>query len=155
VNLYLAVKVVHVLSATILFGTGLGIAFFKWIVDRSNNVTAIRIISEKVVLADWLFTTPAIVIQALSGAYMAAAAGFSPARGWLLYAVLLFLLAGACWVPVVWLQMRMRDLARASDREGTNLSPEFYRYARIWFALGIPAFLSLVIVFWLMVAKPS
>ena len=154
-NLYLAVKVVHVLSATILFGTGLGIAFFKWIVDRSNNVTAIRIISEKVVLADWLFTTPAIVIQALSGAYMAAAAAFSPARDWLLYAVLLFLLAGACWIPVVWLQMRMRDLARASDREGTNLSPEFYRYARIWFALGIPAFLSLVIVFWLMVAKPS
>ena len=154
-NVYIAVKVVHVLSATILFGTGLGIAFFKWIVDRSNNVSAIRVISEKVVLADWVFTTPAIVVQALSGAYMASAAGFSPTRGWLLYAILLFLFAGACWIPVVWLQMRMRNLAQISDRSETPLPPEFYRYARMWFALGVPAFLSLVIVFWLMVAKPS
>ena len=154
-NVYIAVKVVHVLSATILFGTGLGIAFFKWIVDRSNNVSAIRVVSEKVVFADWVFTTPAILVQAFSGAYLAATAGFSPTRGWLLFAILLFLFAGACWIPVVWLQMRMRNLAQISDRTQTRLPPEFYRYARIWFALGVPAFLSLVVVFWLMVAKPG
>jgi uncharacterized membrane protein len=153
-NLYLGLKVVHVISSTILFGTGLGIAFFKWIVDRSGNVTAIRVVSERVVLADWLFTTPAILVQAASGVALAALAGFPLLRGWLACAILLYLLAGACWLPVVWLQMRMRDLARLAEREGMALPDAYHRYARLWFWLGVPAFLALIVVFWLMVAKP-
>lgn len=153
-NLYIALKVVHVISSTILFGTGLGIAFFKWIVDRSGSVSAIRVVSERVVLADWLFTTPAILIQAVTGIALAALAGFPLLRGWLACAIALYLLAGACWLPVVWLQMRMRDLAREADRSGIPLSDTYRRYANRWFWLGIPAFLSLVMVFWLMVAKP-
>ena len=153
-SLHVALKIAHVISATILFGTGLGIAFFKWIVDRSGNVVAIRVVSERVVLADWLFTTPAIVVQAVTGVALAHLAGFPLSSGWLACAIALYLLAGACWLPVVWLQMRMRDLARRAERDGTPL-PEYYRrLARWWFRLGVPAFLSLVVVFWLMVAKP-
>jgi uncharacterized membrane protein len=152
---YVLLKGIHVISSTILFGTGLGTAFFKWIVDRTGNVAAIRIVSEKVVLADWLFTSPAIVIQALTGATLARLLGFSLTHGWVAYAIGLYCVAGLCWLPVVWLQMRMRDFARESDSHGTSLPNTYWLYARVWFWLGVPAFLSLVVVFWLMVAKPS
>jgi uncharacterized membrane protein len=152
--LYTVIKVIHIVSATILFGTGLGIAFFKWIVDRSGNVTAIRVISERVVLADYLFTTPAIIVQAVTGVALASLVGFPLFKGWLAYAIILYLIAGACWLPVVWLQIRMRDLARRADAGGTALPQSYFAYARMWFWLGIPAFASLMVVFWLMVAKP-
>ncbi len=152
---YVSLKAIHIVSSTVLFGTGLGTAFFKWIVDRSGNVSAIRVVSEKVVLADWLFTSPAIVIQAVTGTLLARLMGFSIAHGWVARAIALYCVAGLCWLPVVWLQMRMRDLARDSDSHGSPLAPTYWRYARVWFWLGVPAFLSLVVVFWLMVAKPG
>jgi uncharacterized membrane protein len=152
---YVPLKAIHIVSSTILFGTGLGTAFFKWIVDRSGNVAAIRVVSERVVLADWLFTSPAIVIQAVTGIALARLLGFPMTHGWLAYAIALYCVAGVCWLPVVWLQMRMRNLARDSDSQGTPLLPTYWSYARMWFWLGVPAFLSLVVVFWLMVAKPG
>ena len=151
---YVELKAVHVISATILFGTGLGTAFFKWIVDRSANVTAIRVVSEKVVLADWLFTTPAIVVQAATGLALANILGYPTTRGWLSHALTLFCLTGLCWIPVVVLQIRMRDLARAAEREGRELGTRYWTYARIWFWLGVPAFAFVTIILWLMVAKP-
>lgn len=152
---YLPLKAIHIVSSTILFGTGLGTAFFKWIVDRSGNVSAIRVVSEKVVLADWLFTSPAIVVQAVTGIVLARLMGFPLTQGWVAYAIGLYCVAGLCWLPVVWLQMRMRDLARDSDSGRSPLPSAYWTYARIWFWLGVPAFLSLVVVFWLMVAKPG
>jgi uncharacterized membrane protein len=148
-------KVIHIVSSTVLFGTGLGTAFFKWTVDRSGNVTAIRVVSEKVVLADWLFTTPAIVVQPVTGIMLAHRIGYPLDHGWLLYALYLYGLAGACWIPVVGLQIHMRDLARAAERDGTPLDAEYWVVARQWFWLGVPAFASVVIVFWLMVWKPG
>jgi uncharacterized membrane protein len=150
----LALKIAHILSATVLFGTGLGIAFFKWVTDRSGNVEAIRVVSERVVLADWVFTTPAVVLQAVTGVLLARASGFSLTSGWILYALLLYALAGACWIPVVWLQIRMRDLARAAARKRGALDARYWRYARIWFWLGVPAFAAVIAVFALMVLKP-
>ena len=152
---YLVLKTVHVVSATILFGTGLGTAFFKWIVDRSGSVPAIRVVSEKVVLADWLFTTPALIVQALTGIALAVRLGYPLTRGWLAYAVGLYLLAGACWLPVVWLQIRMRALARECDRGHAPLPDRYWRYARAWFRVGVPAFGSLLVIFWLMVFRPT
>jgi uncharacterized membrane protein len=151
---YLIVKSLHVISATILFGTGIGIAFFKWIVDRSGDVAAIRVVSERVVLADWIFTTPAIVMQMISGLYLALTAGFSMTQGWLACAIALFFVAGACWIPVVGLQIRMRNLARRAHDAGTPLPAGYFRDSRLWFWLGVPAFGSLVVIYWLMVAKP-
>ncbi len=137
-------KAIHIISSTILFGTGLGTAFFKWIVDRSGSVTAIRVVSERVVLADWLFTSPAIVIQAVTGIALAWLMGFPMTHGWVAYAIALYCIAGLCWLPVVWLQMRMRALARDSDSGGRPLPSTYWTYARIWFWLGVPAFLSLI-----------
>jgi uncharacterized membrane protein len=155
VSLYLFIKWLHILSATILFGTGIGIAFFKWIADRSGDVRAIRLSSERTVLADWIFTTPAVIAQPLSGLAMAQLAGYPVMTGWLALSLCLYVVAGACWLSVVWLQLRMRSLARAADGAGGALPALYWVYARCWFWLGVPAFVALLGVYWLMVAKPS
>jgi uncharacterized membrane protein len=151
---YFVLKLVHILSAAVLAGTGFGIAFFKWVVDRTRNVTAIRVVSEKVVLADWIFTLPAIIVQVVTGVALAHIVGYPLTRGWLFDAICLFSLAGACWVPVVRIQIRLRDLARTYETHGMPIGEKYLRYSRIWFWLGVPAFSSVIVIFWLMVAKP-
>lgn len=151
---YFVIKWLHILSSTILFGTGIGIAFFKWLADRSDDVRAIRLSNERTVLADWLFTTPAVIAQPVTGVALALLAGFPLTTGWLAMSVGGYAIAGACWLPVVWLQLKMRDLARHADDAGAPLPALYWRYARAWFWLGVPAFIALLCVFWLMVAKP-
>ncbi|MES2046774.1 MAG: DUF2269 domain-containing protein [Pseudomonadota bacterium] len=154
-SIYLLIKCLHILSATVLFGTGIGIAFFKWTTDRSGDVRAIRIVNERTVLADLVFTTPAVILQPLTGFALLYLGGYAILSGWAMMATLLYLLAGACWLPVLWLQIRMREIARIADGENTQLPALYWRYARIWFCLGIPAFISLIVVYWLMVFKPA
>ena len=153
-TLYVFLKLLHVLSSTVLFGTGIGIAFFRWSTDRAGDVRAIRVVAERTVLADWLFTAPAVVLQPLSGIGMMVLAGYSMRLGWVMYSTILYAVALACWLPVVWLQLRMRELARKADMAKAALAPAYWRYARLWFLLGVLAFGALMLVFWLMVAKP-
>ncbi|QJR16288.1 DUF2269 family protein [Usitatibacter palustris] len=152
---YLALKTVHILSSTVLFGTGIGTAFHFWWAYRSDRVPAIAAAARSTVIADWLFTTPAIVIQPATGLALALSIGFPLGTPWIAWSIALYLLAGACWVPVVFIQMRLRDIANASERDGTSLPPSFHFLFRAWFILGWPAFIALVAVFWLMVAKPT
>ncbi|AMP04162.1 DUF2269 family protein [Collimonas pratensis] len=154
-NTYLLLKWLHILSANVLFGTGIGIAFFKWITDRSGDVRAIRIVTERTVMADWIFTTPAVILQPVTGLILVYLAGYPLSSGWLSYALLLYLFAGFCWLPVVALQIKMRNLARVADQGNTPLPGQYWRYARIWFWLGVPAFIALLGVYWLMVFKPT
>jgi len=148
-------KLVHIVSATLLFGTGLGTAFFMWRAHRSGDAATIAQVSRSVVLADWLFTAPAVIIQPLTGLRMMALAGYSFSQYWLLLSVGLFVLAGICWLPVVWLQRRARDLSATAVRTGAPL-PKVYRlYMRIWFWLGWPAFVAVLVIFWLMVVRPA
>lgn len=152
---YLLVKTVHILSSTLLFGTGLGTAFHGFMANRSGNLQATAVVNRQVVWADWLFTTPAVIAQPVTGVWLALQAGFPLASGWLLLAILLYGLVGACWLPVVWLQLRMRQMAEVALCQGTPLPPLYRTYARWWFALGWPAFVGVIIIFWLMVAKPD
>ena len=152
---YEILKAIHIVSSTVLFGTGLGTAFFKWTVDRSGDAAAIRVVSERVVLADWIFTTPAIVIQAVTGIALARLLGYPLTTSWIVWSIGLYCLAGACWIPVVVLQIRMRDLARAANLERASLPPLYWRHAHAWFWLGVPAFAAVLAVFGLMVAKPQ
>ncbi|MDB5754210.1 MAG: hypothetical protein JWR56_638 [Massilia sp.] len=152
-NIYLLVKCLHILSATILFGTGIGIAFFKWITDRSGDVRAIRISAERTVLADWIFTTPAVIVQPVSGLALAAMAGYPLQSNWIAYSLCLYVVAGCCWLPVLWLQIRMRDMARVADSTCAALPAQYWNCSRIWFWLGVPAFVALLAVYWLMVGK--
>lgn len=154
-SLYLFIKWLHILSSTVLFGTGIGIAFFKFVADRSGDVRAIRLANERTVLADWLFTTPAVIAQPLSGLALAHLAGYPVLAGWVGLSLALYVFMGACWLPVVWLQLRMRALSRAADDASTPLPALYRTQARCWFWLGVPAFVALLGVYWLMVAKPA
>ena len=152
---YLWLKALHILSAILLFGTGLGSAFYKFMADRRGDLSAIATTNRHVVLADWLFTTPTILIQPLTGLWMARIAGWPLTEPWLLASLILYLIAGACWLPVVVLQIRMRDLSAAAVQDNAPFSLRYRRYARIWFWLGIPAFIAMVLTVLLMVLKPS
>jgi uncharacterized membrane protein len=152
---FLLLKAVHVLSATVLFGTGLGTAFHMWMAHRTGDPRAIAAAGRSTVLADTLFTAPAVVLQPASGAALIWLNGHDPVAPWLLATYALYVLTGLCWPPVVWLQIRARDLARAAADAGEPLPAAYGRCMRVWFALGWPAFLAVMAIVWLMVAKPA
>jgi uncharacterized membrane protein len=152
---YLVVKWLHVLSSTVLFGTGLGSAFYMFFTNRSGDTRAIAIVCRRVVWADWLFTTPTAILQPATGFYLMHLAGMPLSLGWIAWSIALFVLAGACWLPVVWIQIRMADMAERAANDGTPLPPLFWRYHGIWTALGVPAFIAFIAIFYLMVVKPA
>ena len=151
---YLIVKWLHILSSTLLFGTGLGSAFYLFFASRSGDARVVAKVSGLVVIADWIFTMPAIVLQPLTGYWLMHIAGFPFATPWIAWSIALYLLAGAAWLPVVWMQIRMRDMATAAANVDSALPPRYFQLLRLWVALGVVAFLALVVVFYLMVAKP-
>lgn len=151
--LYLTLKTLHILSMVLLFGTGLGSAFYKWMADRGGSLPHIAVVNRHVVLADWCFTTPTVIFQPISGAAMAMLAGIPLTTNWVVVSLALYLLAGVCWLPVVWLQLRMQKLSASALSEGGDLPNEYWRMARCWFWLGVPAFTAMVLVVALMVFK--
>ena len=152
---YVVVKWLHIVSSTLLFGTGIGSAWYMLFATLSRDVRAVAVVTRNVVTADWLFTATTAVLQPATGFYMIHLAGYPLHSRWIMWSIALYVLAGACWLPVVWLQIRMRDIARAADGGGTALPPLYWRYQRLWFLLGIPAFSALVVIFWLMLNKPA
>lgn len=143
------------LSSTLLFGTGLGIAFFCWTAHRGGDPRVIAATAKQVVVADAIFTAPAVLVQLGSGLWLLHRLGIGFEPFWVRAALGLFVLVGACWLPVVWLQWRAAQLARTAVELGTPLPAEYYRLMRWWFALGWPAFIGVLWIFWLMVAKPA
>ena len=152
---YLIVKWLHILSSTVLFGTGLGSAYYMFFISRTRDVHATAVAARFVVIADWVFTTPTVILQPLTGLYLLHLAGFPFTSLWIELSVVLYLLAGICWLPVVWMQIKMRDMAIAAASRNEALPELYWRYLRIWVALGVFAFGALVAVFYLMVAKPA
>jgi uncharacterized membrane protein len=153
-NTYLLLKTLHIVSSVVLVGTGLGSAFYMFFTNRSKVVQAQAVVCALVVRADWWFTTPAVVLQPLTGLLMVYLAGFPLTTPWLMLSMALYALAGACWLPVVWLQIRMAALAKDAAATGQALPAQYWRYARSWECLGYPAFAAMVVVFYLMVNKP-
>jgi len=151
---YALVKTLHIISSTFLFGTGIGSAFYMLFASLQRDPRVIASVVRYVVIADWIFTATSIIVQPLTGYWLARVAGFPLTQRWLLWSIALYLLAGACWLPVVVLQMKMRDMAARAAATQSELPERYWRYLRVWILLGIPAFLALVAVFYLMVAKP-
>lgn len=150
---YLLIKWLHILSSTLLLGTGLGIAFFMWMAHLRGDARVIAATARTVVIADACFTAPAVVVQFASGLWLAQRMGGLDVF-WIRAAMLLFFVVGACWLPVLWLQIRARDLAAAAAAVDGPLPPSYRRIMRAWFWLGWPAFIAVVAIFWLMVFKP-
>ncbi len=154
-NEYLLVKWIHILSATLLFGTGLGSAFYKWLTDRSGDIHAIVVTNRLVVIADWLITTPTVLIQPISGLWLLHLMDIPLNQGWVILTIILYVIAGICWLPVVWLQIQMRDMALEACQRNIKLDGQYQHLADIWFMLGVPAFAAMVVVYFLMVFKPT
>ena len=152
---YLWLKWLHVLSATVLFGTGLGTALHMWLAHLRRDPRAIAVVARNVVLVDWLFTATSGAVQPLSGLALVHLSGIDPLAPWLVVSYGLYVLAALCWFPAVRIQLRVRDIAAAAAADGRALPPDYERYMRTWFWLGWPAFLSLLGVFALMVMRPT
>ena len=152
---YLTLKYIHIISMLLLFGVGLGSAFYKWMADRSGYLPHIAVTNQHVVLADWIFTTPTIIIQPVTGLYLAYLLGLPLSTPWIAISLGLYLLAGLCWLPVVWLQLRMHSMARDSLDRNDALPVLYWHYADRWFWLGVPAFLAMLLTVFLMVFKSN
>lgn len=157
-NSYLALKMIHVLSSMVLIGTGAGIAFFMLMAGRSGNSQGILITTKNVVIADWIFTAPAVIVQFISGLLLMQLLGYNYTSPWFVSVISLFILIGCCWIPVVWIQYKLRSLAEILvDKEGSHydlVAKKFRMWMRVWMLLGIPAFISIIMILYLMIFKP-
>jgi uncharacterized membrane protein len=152
---YLVLKYLHVIGAVVILGTGSGIAFFMLMAHLSRDVAFVARTAAVVVRADALFTATAVAVQPLTGYLLLRKTGLVWTEGWMIAALVLYAVAGAFWLPVVWMQARMRDLARAAAAKGEPLPPTYHRLFRLWFTFGFPGFGSVLAIIWLMIAKPS
>ncbi|WP_269514308.1 DUF2269 family protein [Brevundimonas subvibrioides] len=153
-TLYWLVKLIHILSGAVLFGTGMGIAFFMVWANRSRDASTIAPVARIVVVADMIFTATAVVVQPLSGLWLIQIQGYSLSEPWLVAAYGLYAITGLFWLPVVWIQVRLARLAEEAASQGTRLSATYGRLYRIWFAMGFPAFVAVIGIYGLMVARP-
>jgi len=152
---YFVLKFLHIIGACVLLGTGAGIAFFMMIAHRTGNAATIATVARIVVLADFLFTATAVVVQPITGVALAWDVGYGLTERWIIWSVLLYVLAGVFWLPVVWMQMEMRKLATKATEEGTDLPQRYFTLFRTWFAFGFPAFAAVLGIIWLMITRPS
>jgi uncharacterized membrane protein len=148
-------RLFHVVGATVLFGTGAGIAFFMVMANRTGDPKLIAHVAGTVVIADTVFTATAALFQPITGYLLAQSIGWPLEQGWIALSLILYVVTGIFWLPVVWIQMRLRNIARLAAVEGKDLPPVYHRLYRIWFACGFPAFLSVLGILWLMLNKPD
>lgn len=152
---YLLLKWIHIISSTILFGTGIGSAFYMFMANRRKDIAGIYFATRHVVIADWIFTTPSVIVQLITGIALVHVVGYELFEGWVLWALILYFFAGACWLPVVWMQIKMRDMAKEALDKGTELPTCYWKMDRWWITFGLLAFPAIIVVFWLMVYKPG
>jgi uncharacterized membrane protein len=151
----LLVRLLHILGACVLIGTGAGIAFFMLMANRTNDPAYVAHTASVVVVADMLFTATAAIIQPITGTVLAWGLGWSLTEGWLILSLGLYVFIGLFWLPVVVIQAKMRDEAMASARNGVPLSARYRRLYCVWFVCGIPAFVAIIALLWLMISKPA
>ncbi len=153
-SLYFALKFLHIIGACVLLGTGAGIAFFMLAAHLTGDPPSIAATARIVVIADFLFTATAVVAQPVTGVWLAAVVGYPLTEGWIVWSIALYVVTGLFWLPVVWMQMRMRDLAVEAVRTGLPLPKAYHRLFRWWFAFGFPAFAAVLGILWLMITRP-
>lgn len=154
-DVYFVIKTLHIISSAILFGTGIGIAFFMLRSCFTDNLNEKLYATRNTVLADCLFTLPAVILQPLTGFWLVWQGGYDWMDFWLAATYVLYIIAGMCWLPVVWIQIQLKNMLVKSVANGTELPPRYHRLFKLWFLLGWPAFIGLIIVFFLMVMKPA
>jgi uncharacterized membrane protein len=152
---YYVLKFLHVIGATVLLGTGAGIAFFMLLAHRTGDTKVIAGVARIVVIADYVFTTTAVILQPVTGVLLARTVGYDLTEGWIVASIALYLFTGLFWLPVVWMQSRMRNFAREAAAADAPLPAQYHRLFRLWFAFGFPAFAAVLMIFWLMITRPE
>ena len=152
---YYILKYLHLIGASVLLGTGAGIAFFMLMAHLTGKAAVIASVARIVVIADFLFTATAVIAQPVTGVALAHYVGYALTEGWIVWSIVLYLITGVFWLPVVWMQMRLRDLARMAADRVEPLPLSYHHLFRWWFAFGFPAFFAVLAIFWLMVARPQ
>lgn len=145
----------HVIGATVLLGTGAGIAFFMVMAHQSRVPELIAHVAGIVVVADMVFTATAAIAQPVTGYFLARASGWPLNEGWIAWSLALYIFVGIFWLPVIWMQTRMRNLATQARDTNSPLPPAYFKIYRWWFAFGVPAFIAMLAIIWLMITKPS
>ena len=153
-TLYFLVKYLHVLGAIVILGTGTGIAFFMLMAHRTNDADFIARTAAVVVIADAIFTLSAVILQPVSGGLLIMLSNTAVTERWLLVSLALYVFAGLFWIPVVFMQIEMRDLARKAAEQYNALPERYFVLFRRWFAFGFPGFGATMAILWLMIAKP-
>jgi uncharacterized membrane protein len=151
---YFILKFLHVIGGAVLLGTGAGIAFFMLMAHFTGKPVIISGVARIVVIADFVFTATAVIAQPITGIALAGHMGYALTDFWIFWSIVLYLVTGAFWLPVVWMQMRLRDLSEAATRNSTALPAAYHRLFWWWFAFGFPAFAAVLVIFWLMIARP-
>jgi uncharacterized membrane protein len=152
---YIVFKLVHIIGAAVLLGAGAGIAFFMLMAHRTGDARTVAAVARIVVIADYVFTATAVVAQPITGLLLAHEVGYPLSSGWIVLSIALYLWTGAWWLPVVWMQSRMGKLAAAAASVGEPLPAAYHKLFRMWFAFGFPAFAAVIVIFWLMIARPE
>lgn len=154
-TLYLVLKYLHIIGASVLLGTGAGIAFFMLCAHLTHEAATIAEVARIVVFADFIFTATAVIAQPVTGLMLAREGGYSLTDSWIALSIGLYIFTGAFWLPVVWIQLQMRDLAAEAAAKGTSLPSRYFTLFRVWFAFGFPAFGAVMAILWLMITRPA
>ncbi len=152
--LYYFLKFLHIIGASVLLGTGSGIAFFMLLAHMTGKAMTVAAVARIVVIADFVFTATAVVVQPITGLLLVWHLGYDLWDHWIVLSILLYLLTGVFWLPVVWMQMEMRRLAEAAAAKSKPLPPRYHKLFKTWFIFGFPAFGAVIAIFWLMIARP-
>lgn len=155
IDLFILARWLHVIGATVLLGTGAGIAFFMVVAHRTADPKLIAHVASTVVIADFLFTATAVVVQPLTGIWLASLTGWPLTTPWIIWSLALYAFVGLLWLPVVWMQKQMRDLARSAAAGNVDLPKRYHQLYRLWFAFGFPAFFAVLAILWLMLQRPE
>ncbi|MDR9775963.1 DUF2269 domain-containing protein [Rhizobium hidalgonense] len=152
--IYFVLKFLHIAGATVLLGTGAGIAFFMLVAHRTGNATTVAAVARIVVIADFVFTTTAVIAQPITGIALAWYVGYSLWDRWIVWSIILYLVTGVFWLPVVWMQMEIRNIATDAAVNCEPLPPRYHTLFWTWFYFGFPAFAAVLGIIWLMITRP-
>ncbi len=145
---YFLLKLIHILSATLMIGTGLGSAFYLYLTYKKSAVQTVKEVLNFVILADTIFTTPSVIIQLITGIMLSDLLGLLYTDWfWLVLAVSVIVLV--LWLRAAFIQFKLKKLLE----EENKLSPKFHHLMNIWFILGVPSFGGAIYLYYLMVYR--
>ncbi len=153
---YHGLKLLHILSAVVMTGTGIGLAYFLFLAVLTKKQEALVAIARWVIWGDWLFTLPAIITQIISGLLLVERLGWSFASVGMHWILTLYALMLVCWLPVIVIQYKLYHISLKILTEGQDVHchPSFKRLFRLWVLLGSIAFVCVLLLFWIMIFKP-